>query len=97
MRESYVQKKVCEFAKSLGWEVRRMGTKDDPDRLFYRHSVVIFIEFKKPLGKRSRGQVDEHNLMKHHTMNIYLIDTIGEGKQIFLDQEHKKFEYPSFD
>lgn len=89
MKESYVQEKVNEFAKSLGWEVRRMGTIDDPDRIYYRHGVVIFIEFKKPGGgKVSEGQKIEHGLLRHHKMNFFLVDTIGQGKKIFKERQY---------
>lgn len=88
LKESYVQKKVNDFAESLGWEVRRMGTNDDPDRLYYRHGVVIFIEFKKPgEGRVSAGQKEEHKLLQHHKMNFFLIDTIGQGISIFKERE----------
>ncbi len=88
MKESYIQEKVCKFAESLGWEVRKMGTRDDPDRLFYRHSVVIFIEFKATKnGRISQGQIDEHKLMRRHKMNMHIVNSIGHGKQIFKERE----------
>lgn len=90
MKESYIQTKVNEFARSLGWEVCRLKNKDDPDRLYYRQSIVIFIEFKKPGGKVSPGQKETHRLLRHHKMNFFLVDTISQGKKIFKERENNE-------
>jgi len=49
MRESVIERKACEAARSLGWDNRKMDSRrGDPDRLFFRKGVYVWCEFKKP-------------------------------------------------
>jgi hypothetical protein len=47
-RETPVEQKTCEYAKADGWENRKMGQNGDPDRLFWKDNVYVWIELKRP-------------------------------------------------
>lgn len=54
MRESAVERLVVSEAKKLGIRSIKLASPGDvgkPDRMFYRHGKVCFIEFKAP-GKK---------------------------------------------
>ena len=64
MRESVIERKVCEFAeKQLDCLVRKFvspGNRGVPDRMFvFPHGTVAFIEFKAPGKKPTALQLRE--------------------------------------
>lgn len=85
--EANVEKPICRWAEEDGWEVRklkyiaRMGA---PDRLFYGHGRVVFIEFKRPgdKDKRTPLQKREADRMIAAGIEYYLIDTLAEGIRV---------------
>lgn len=49
MRESAIEKKICDHARSKGWLVLKLSGANDrgkPDRLFLRNGQVVFMEIK---------------------------------------------------
>lgn len=51
MRESTIEKKVCDFARSKGCIVMKLAgpnQKGQPDRMILKDGGVLFIEFKAP-------------------------------------------------
>ena len=51
MRESAVEKKICDHAKAKGWLVLKLAGSHDrgkPDRMFLRNGQAVFIEMKSP-------------------------------------------------
>jgi hypothetical protein len=54
--ESYIERKVCEWAKSVGIlpiKFTPMGETGWPDRVFLYCGQAVFIEFKAP-GRKAR-------------------------------------------
>ncbi|MFC3724473.1 VRR-NUC domain-containing protein [Neoaquamicrobium sediminum] len=85
MLESYIERKVCEYAKKLGWLVRKLqwvGRHGAPDRLFIRAGRVVFIEFKAPGKKPTEHQRLELERLREQGMEAYVVDDIDEGKFI---------------
>lgn len=51
MRESAIEKKICDHAKAKGWLVLKLSGANDrgkPDRMFLRNGQVVFMEIKAP-------------------------------------------------
>lgn len=51
MRESAIEKKICEHAKAKGWLVLKLSGANDrgkPDRMFLRNGQAVFMEIKAP-------------------------------------------------
>lgn len=54
MRESAVEKTICDHAETKGWialKLRGAGDRGKPDRMFLRNGQAVFMEVKAP-GKQ---------------------------------------------
>lgn len=83
VKESYIERKVCDFAKKLGWLVRKLqwvGRHGAPDRVFIKAGRLVFIEFKAPGKKPTAHQTLEIERLRAEGMEVYVIDDIDEGK-----------------
>jgi len=79
-RESAIQKKVCDYARSKGVKIYRIKDADAPDRLFmFPDGHHCFIEFKKPGGKPRPRQVQEHENLRKVMQMVKVIDNEREG------------------
>lgn len=84
--ESQIQSAVIEFARRNGWLVRRLqytGRVGAPDIIAFRAGEVRLVEFKRPGGKLSPGQVAEHKLLAQHGIHVPVIDDLEDGYAIF--------------
>jgi hypothetical protein len=84
--ESQIQSAVIDFARKNGWLVRRLeytGRVGAPDIIAFRDGVTKLVEFKRPGGKLSPGQVAEHKLLTEHGIRVPVIDDIMDGYAIF--------------
>lgn len=85
MLESYVERKVCAYAKKLGWLCRKLqwiGRHGAPDRVFIKAGRLIFVEFKAPGKKPTEHQRLEIQRLRDEGMEVYVCDDIDEGKFI---------------
>jgi len=85
MLESYVERKVCEFAESLGWLVRKLswiGRRGAPDRLFIRGGRIVLIEFKRPGGVLELHQEREIARLRAAGAEVHVIDTVAAGMAV---------------
>ena len=85
MKESMIESKTVNYAKSNGWLVFKFispGNRGVPDRLFIRYSIVFFIEFKAPGKKPTKLQKKVHDIINHHEIPVYIIDDSEKGKQL---------------
>lgn len=86
-RESYIEKKVLEYAVARGWRQRKMqfvGRRGCPDRWLMRgEGQLVIIEFKDPNGALSVAQRKEVTWLLTHGFNIHVIDNIEDGKAVF--------------
>jgi len=83
MRESTIETKVCNYAKSLGWTVYKFvspGNRSVPDRIFMKGGKVFFIEFKAPGKKPTKLQNKTINDMIDNGFKVYVCDNIEYGK-----------------
>lgn len=91
--ESYIERKVVEYSKKLGWFVRKLqwvGRHGAPDRLFIKDGRVVFIEFKAKGKKPTENQKREIERLREQGMEVYVIDDIEEGKFV-LTSGHNRF------
>lgn len=88
MRESSIEKAVCEYAKDCGWLVYKFVSPNNrgvPDRMFIKDGRMFFIEFKAT-GKRSKVtqlQTFKMTELMVHEFKCYVIDDIDMGKALF--------------
>ena len=79
MIESFIEKKVCAYAKSLGWlhyKFKSMSNKAVPDRIFIKGGVVLFVEFKAQGKRPSKLQLKVHEQFREQGMNVCVIDDV---------------------
>ena len=84
--ESQIQSAVIAFAREHKWYVRRLqwvGRIGAPDVFAARNGVVVLVEFKRPNGKLSPGQVVEHKLLAQHGVHVHVIDNLEDGYRLF--------------
>lgn len=86
MRESFIEKKVCDHAKRngfLAYKFTSPSRRGVPDRLFIGGGRVFFIEFKAPKGRLTKLQELTIQNMKKAGAEVYVIDNIEEGCALF--------------
>ncbi len=89
MRESYIEKKVCEYAKSLDWFCKKWKSPSHrgvPDRICFKNGRVILIEFKAPGKKPTPFQKRIHEKFLEKGQKVEVIDNIEQGKQLFKEK-----------
>lgn len=96
INESYIENKVCDYAKSKGWLHYKFTSPSNigvPDRIFMRLdtgvSVCFFIEFKAPGKKPTRLQSKVASLIMEQGFQVYVIDDVEVGKRL-IDTFDKK-------
>lgn len=84
MLEKQIEAKVCEYAKSKGllaYKFTSPARAAVPDRLFITpDGRVFFCEFKAAGKKPTEAQAREHQRLRQHKVNVFVIDNIDEGK-----------------
>lgn len=88
--EKNIEKKVCDFAKSLGilhYKFTSPSRRSVPDRLFMvPGGGVFFIEFKRKGGKPTPAQQVEINKIRAQGVQVYIVDDAAEGKKVVLNE-----------
>jgi hypothetical protein len=86
VRESYIERKVCEFAIRNKWITFKWTSPSSrfvPDRLFFKDSNIIIIEFKAPGATPNKGQRLVHKILEKAGFPVAIIDDVEEGKKLF--------------
>jgi hypothetical protein len=87
MRESEIEKKVSNYAKTQGWLSYKFVSPSNrgvPDRIYLKAGKCIFIEFKAPKKKPTKLQDKIIERIRNEDIPVYVIDNIEEGKNIFI-------------
>jgi hypothetical protein len=85
IKESKIEKAVCDYAKSLGFlHYKFLSTQNGvPDRLFISpNGFIFFIEFKAPGEEPRLLQQVVINKMRRKGAEVYIIDDIDKGKDL---------------
>ena len=83
MLEKQIEAKVCDYAKECGVGVYKFTSPARaavPDRMFIYKGRMFFIEFKREGQKATPAQEREHNRLRQHQINVFVIDSVAEGK-----------------
>lgn len=84
MLEKYIEAEVCSYAKTKGLLVYKFTSPARaavPDRLFItQDGRVFFCEFKAAGKKPTPAQEREHQRLRQSKVNVFVIDSIPEGK-----------------
>ena len=83
--EAKIEKKVCDYAKSLGWLVYKFtspGHKAVPDRMFLRRGWAFFIEFKAPGKVPTQLQLREISKIVNTGHLVFVVNGIDMGREI---------------
>jgi len=89
MLESYVENKVCEWAKKNGWLVRKLqwiGREGAPDRLFLKNGCFLLIEFKQPGKKPRPSQRAEIKRLRQYGAKVAVVDNVEAGISFLRDE-----------
>jgi hypothetical protein len=86
MLEKQIETKVCNYAKERGLLVYKFTSPNRmavPDRMFIRpDGVVFFIEFKREGMTPTPAQDREHNRLRGHNVNVFVVDDVSTGKWV---------------
>jgi hypothetical protein len=84
--EKVIEKKVCDYAKTkqvLVYKFTSPGRAAVPDRLLItRDGRCFFIEFKRAGQKPTAPQEREHQTLRGHKMNVFVIDNVENGMMV---------------
>lgn len=89
MKESAIEKAVCDFARRHGCIVMKLSgpnQKGQPDRMFLRGSKVLFIEFKASTGGRVTALQEKWlRDLRHQGFPAFVCSDVEAGKQLVTD------------
>ena len=84
--EKQIEAKVCDYAKTkkvLVYKFTSPARAAVPDRMFVRpDGVIFFIEFKRGGQKPTDAQEREHNRLRQHKVNVFVVDNVDSGKMV---------------
>lgn len=80
MRESAIEKKVCNYASDKGWlAFKCTGLKGVPDRIFHKNGKTFYIEFKREGGKPTKLQRVFIKRLMEQSIPVFVIDSVEKG------------------
>ena len=83
MLEKQIEAKVCAYAREKGLLVYKFTSPayaSVPDRLFILpNGRMFFCEFKRAKQKPTAQQEREHNRLRGHKVNVFVIDNVASG------------------
>jgi len=84
--EKQIEKRVCDFAKSLGvltYKFNSMSRRDVPDRLLIPPGgVTFYIEFKRLGEKPTRSQEIEIAKIRKQGAKVFVVDNVLDGRNV---------------
>lgn len=100
MLEKQIEKKVCDYAKKLGWLCYK-GNSDSvrgyPDRIFFKNGVTVLIEFKREGGKLSGNQKARITEIRSQQIPVFVVWNVEDGITLFDAIEDYVEYYSSWD
>jgi len=84
--EKEIEGPVSTYAESLGWlsyKFKSATNRGVPDRLYLRNGTCIFIEFKRHGEEAKLLQKYIHKLIRKAGFDVYVIDTLSDGYDLF--------------
>jgi len=97
--EKDIEKKVCDYAKSLGCLVYKFTSpsrRSVPDRLFiFPNGAIRFVEFKRAGAKTTPAQEVEIQKILKQGVGVWVVDNVSSGK-VLVDQMFKRYSLSDF-
>lgn len=84
--ERDIQKACVVWARARGWYARKFASpanRSVPDYLFGKDGCTVFVEFKRPGGKVTEAQKEEHKAMLKVGLVAHIFDNIELFKKNF--------------
>lgn len=78
MKESEIERHLCEQVHQWGGEVRKLkwiNRRGAPDRIVMMQGKTIFVELKAPGEKPKPHQIREHKRLHAMGQKVFVIDT----------------------
>ena len=86
MLEKQIEAKVCDYAKERGLLVYKFTSPARmavPDRMFVRpDGKIFFIEFKREGQKPTPAQDREHERLRGHGVQVFVVDDVKTGQWV---------------
>lgn len=86
MLEKQIEAKVCDYAKERGLLVYKFTSPNRmavPDRMFVRpDGKIFFIEFKREGQKPTPAQDREHERLRGHGVQVFVVDDVKIGQWV---------------
>lgn len=93
LKEKDVQGPCVAKARSRGWWARKFssqpGNTSVPDYIFGKCGKIFFVEFKRPGGKPTKLQLEEHKKMRAVGLDVYVCDSQETFNQILENEEDR--------
>jgi hypothetical protein len=80
-----VEKPACKFAKEHGWLCFKWtspGQRGPNDRLFFRNSELLMIEFKDKGKRATKLQKHRHQQLAKQGFEVHVIDNLEYAKEL---------------
>jgi hypothetical protein len=83
--EGRIEKHLVDRVRETNGQVRKLkwiGRNGAPDRMIWWQihpnfsADIYFVELKRPKGKASRQQAEEHDKMRRSGLHVFVLDTI---------------------
>ena len=97
MLEKEIEKRVCEYAKSRGWQPYKFTSPSHAgvcDRIMVGVGKVLWVEFKAPGKKPTPLQKRHHELLASLNHRVYVVDSVDLGKEIIDHESQQTFTGP---
>lgn len=85
MQEKPVERHLREQSRSRGWLCLKFvspGRNGVPDRLLVTPHGTVFVECKRPGGRLSRLQREQHRKLRQHGGRVYTVSTFTEVDEL---------------
>lgn len=83
VREAIVEKKVNEFAKTLGiLGYKNRGNAGQPDAIYHYKGGTVYIEFKQAHKKPRPLQEHQMGKIRKQGIPVYTVDDTEDGKNV---------------
>ena len=86
MLEKQIEASVCDYAKNCGLLVYKFTSPNRmavPDRMFVRpDGKIFFIEFKREGQKPTPAQDREHERLRGHGVQVFVVDDVKIGQWV---------------
>ena len=83
--EAEIEGEIVERARAEGWTSRKLrwiGSRNAPDRMFFRDDKIVIFEVKRP-GQTVKGtQLKEYLRLKRVYSDTYVVDSVEQGLRI---------------